>query len=157
MSRKHSFSAAVVLGMHDALVSLTGTIAGLTFAFTDRQPIIISAIIASIAAGLSMSASCYLAEKTAENPYALQMGVITGTSYITTSALLILPFYAITNTHHALVASFIVAILIIAGCNFFICRAHGRPFWRHAAEMLIICTCVSVASFIIGQIAERFI
>ncbi len=157
MTRKYSLSAAIVLGMHDALVSLTGTIAGLTFAFTDRQSIILSAIIASIAAGLSMSASCYLAEKTAENSHAFKMGITTGLAYITTSALLILPFLVIKNTHYALIGSFIVAALIIFGCNFCICRAHGRPFWRHALEMFLICACVSVAAFIIGQIAEYFI
>ena len=50
MTRKLKTAAAVVLGMHDALVSLTGTIGGLTFALADRRMIILSAIITSVAA-----------------------------------------------------------------------------------------------------------
>ena len=62
MTRKYSAAAAVVLGMHDALVSLTGMIGGLTFALAERRLIVLTAIIASVAAGLSMAASNYLAE-----------------------------------------------------------------------------------------------
>ena len=55
MVRKNNFNAAgaIVLGMHDALVSLTGLIAGLAVAMADRYYIILTAIIASITASLS--------------------------------------------------------------------------------------------------------
>ena len=63
MMRKNNFNSAgaIVLGMHDALVSLTGLIAGLAVAMADRYAIILTAIIASITASLSMAASNYLA------------------------------------------------------------------------------------------------
>ena len=62
MVRKDNFYAAgaIVLGMHDALVSLTGLIAGLAIAMADRHSIILTAIIASVTASLSMGASNYL-------------------------------------------------------------------------------------------------
>lgn len=144
-------SSAIVLGMHDALVSLTGMIGGLTFALVDRYYIITSAVIASVAAGLSMGASNYLAEKTDKNSNALQAGLLTGTAYIGTCILLLIPFFIVDNLKIALIWSFIIAIIIIFGCNFFICRAHNKPFWRHAIEMLVICTVVSIISFVIGQ------
>lgn len=144
-------SSAIVLGMHDALVSLTGMIGGLTFALVDRYYIITSAVIASVAAGLSMGASNYLAEKTDKNSNALQAGLLTGTAYIGTCILLLIPFFIVDNLKIALIWSFIIAIIIIFGCNFFICRAHNKPFWRHAIEMLVICTVVSIVSFVIGQ------
>ncbi len=154
MTRIYKSSAAVVLGMHDALVSLTGMIAGLTFALADRRMIILSAIIASVAAGLSMAASCYLAEKTNENPRALHAGATTGTAYLCTCAFLIFPFLIVANTHIALVLSFIMAVLIIFGCNWCIGHARGRQWWKHAIEMLVICTGVSVVSFAIGEFAQ---
>lgn len=154
MARKLKTAAAIVLGMHDALVSLTGMIAGLTFALADRRMIILSAVIASVAAGLSMAASCYLAEKTSENPYALRAGLMTGTAYLVTCAFLILPFLVVPNTHTALFMSFIMAVLIIFGCNWCIGRACARQWWKHAIEMLIICTGVSIVSFVIGETAQ---
>lgn len=151
MSKQYK-SSAVVLGMHDALVSLTGMIGGLTFSLANRYDIIVSAVIASVAAGLSMGASNYLAEKTDKNSNALQAGLLTGTAYIGTCILLLIPFFIVDNLKIALIWSFIIAIIIIFGCNLFICRAHNKPFWRHAIEMLVICTVVSIVSFVIGQV-----
>ena len=155
MTRKYSADAAVVLGMHDALVSLTGMIGGLTFALAERRLIVLTAIIASVAAGLSMAASNYLAEKTNGNPRALHAGAITGTAYLGTCAALIFPFIIVRNTYSALIMSFAMAVIIIFGCNFCICRRHGQPFWRHANEMLIICAGVSIISFVIGEVAKH--
>ncbi len=148
-------AAAVVLGMHDALVSLTGMIGGLTFALADRRMIILSAVIASVAAGLSMGASCYLAEKTNENPYAWRAGAITGASYLGTCAFLILPFLVVPNTHTALIMSFIMAVLVILGCNWCIGHVRGRRWGKHAIEMLVICAGVSIISFLIGVVAQH--
>ena len=92
MTRRYKSAAAIVLGMHDAIVSLTGMIAGLTFALADKKLIILSAVIASVSAGLSMGASCYLAEKTNDNPYAVHAGFTTSAAYMGTCIFLILPF-----------------------------------------------------------------
>lgn len=154
MTQRLKTAAAIVLGMHDALVSLTGMIGGLTFALADRRMIILSAVIASMAAGLSMAASCYLAEKTNENPHALRVGAMTGVAYLGTCAFLIWPFFVVLNTHTALVMSFVMAVLIIFGCNWCIGRACARPWWKHAIEMLLICAGVSIVSFAIGEFAQ---
>lgn len=155
MTRMNSKSAgAIVLGMHDALVSLTGMIGGLTFALANRQTIVLSAVIASVAAGLSMGASNYLAEKTNETPHPIQSGILTSAAYITTCIFLIMPYFIITNTYYALACCVFVAILIIVGCNWCIRHAHGHIWWKHALQMLAICAIVSVISFIIGEFAQ---
>lgn len=148
------YAGAIVLGMHDALVSLTGMIAGLTFALATRQNIILSAVIASAAAGLSMGASNYLAEKTNGNKYAILFGILTSLAYITTCVFLITPYFVINNTYNALLSSFAVALAIILLCNWCIRHAHGHSWWRHAIEMIIICTTVSIISFVIGDFAQ---
>lgn len=157
MTRRLRTAAAIVLGMHDALVSLTGMIGGLTFALAERSMIILSAIIASVAAGLSMGASCYLAEKTNDNPHALRAGTMTGVAYLGTCAFLILPFLAVSNTHTALIMSFIMAVVVIFACNWCIGHKCGRRWWRHALEMLVICAGVSIISFAIGEVAKHFL
>ena len=145
----------IVLGMHDALVSLTGLIAGLTFAGLNRKLIILSAIIASVSAGLSMSASCYLAEKTANNPYAFRAGIFTGCAYLGTCIGLLIPFFIIDDTKVAMNMSFCIVVAMIFGCNYCIHRATGRAFLRHAIEMLLICSAVSFVSFFIADFANR--
>ena len=53
----------MVLGLNDALVELTGTLAGLTFALANARLVALAGIITGIAATLSMAASNYLAER----------------------------------------------------------------------------------------------
>ena len=100
MAQQKKYASAIILGMHDALVSLTGLLAGLTFALTQKKLIILSAIIASVTAGLSMGASEYLAEKTNHNQYAWRAGIATGIVYMTTCVMLLIPFYILDNSLH---------------------------------------------------------
>lgn len=157
MRKKFKPAAPIVLGMHDAIVSLTGLIAGLTVALADRIVIIISAIIASVTAGLSMGASCYLAEKNNDNPYAVYAGATTSAAYMATCVCLILPFCFFQNTRVALWTSFAIAVAVILLCNLCIRNAHKRSFWRHTMEMLVICTVVSVVAFAIGEVAKHYL
>lgn len=157
MRKKHKYAPAIVLGMHDAIVSLSGLIAGLTLALADRKTIILSAIIASVAAGLSMGASCYLAEKTNNNPYAIRAGITTSAAYMGTCVFLIMPFFWFTNTYTALVFSFLMAVAVIIICNLCIRHTHKHSFWRHTIEMLIICTAVSIVAFAVGEVAKNLI
>lgn len=154
---KSNMTGAIVLGMHDALVSQTGIIAGLTFSLANRYIIIMTGIISAVAAGMSMAASNYLAHKTSENEYAITIGAVTGLTYLGASFLLIMPFFMTGNIRAAMTSSFVIAVIIIFICNFGICRVNGTRFWKHTIEMLIICAGVSVAAFIIGEWARRFI
>ena len=154
---KNNLMGAIVLGMHDALVSQTGIIAGLTFSLANRYIIIMTAIISAVAAGLSMAASNYLAQKTSKNNHAVTIGTVTGLAYLCTSFLLIIPFFVAMNIRAAMTSSFVIAIIIIFTCNMGICRINRTHFWKHAIEMLLICAGVSIAAFIIGEMARHFI
>ena len=154
---KSDIPAAIVLGMHDALVSQTGIIAGLAFSLANRYLIILTSIISAVAAGLSMAASNYLAHRTNDNKSASMVGAITGLTYLGTSFLLIIPFFMTANVRAAMTSAFIIAIITIFLCNWGICRVNGHKFWRHTIEMLIICATVSVIAFIIGEWARFFL
>ena len=58
----------MVLGMHDALVEITGIIAGLTFAVESRRVIVMTGAIAAVAASLSMAAANYMAQRADKKP-----------------------------------------------------------------------------------------
>ena len=157
--KKHTsnITGAVVLGMHDALVSQTGIIAGLTFSLANRYIIIMTGIISAVAAGLSMAASNYLAHKTSENEYAGALGAVTGLTYLAASFLLISPFFLTTNVRAAMTSSVVIAVIIIFICNMGVCRVNGTRFWKHTIEMLVICAGVSIAAFVIGEWARQLI
>ena len=144
---------AIILGMHDAIVSLTGLIAGLFFAFADANIIIVSCIISSITAALSMGAANYLATKSKNSENALQSAFYTGGAYMITCALLILPFFVFDEGETTLGATVFMAVLIIFVFNR--CCYRGRAFYRRFFEMLSICTVVSVVAFFIGEIASK--
>ena len=154
MQKQFDSKSAIILGMHDALVSLTGLIAGLYFAFTNTDIIVISCIISSITASLSMGAANYLAVKTVNRFHAIKAALYTASAYMTTCVLLIFPFFAIKNQGTAFIAVLITAIFIIYFFNkFFYSR---QNFYKHFFEMLIICTSVSLVAFGIGSIAKYF-
>ena len=153
MKNKFDPKPAIILGMHDAIVSLLGLIAGLYFAFTDTKIIIISCIIASITAALSMSAANYLAVKAENRDIALRAGFCTGMTYLATCAALILPLLVFRHQTIAIVSVFAIAILVIYSFNLTFYR--GRNFYRHFFEMLAVCTIISIVAFLIGEIAHH--
>lgn len=153
MAKDFDSKSSIILGMHDAIVSLTGLIAGLFFAFTDTNIIVISCILSSITASLSMGAANYLAVKSFNRKIALKSAMYTAGAYMITCVLLILPFFLIQNRTNALIFVFIVAVLIIFFFNRFF--YNGMRFYKHFFEMLAICTIVSIVAFFIGETARQ--
>lgn len=146
------YKGSIILGMHDAIVSLTGLIAGLFFAFTDTKIIVLSCIISSVTASLSMGAANYLAVKTTNKKHALGAACATGCTYMITCLLLILPFFVFYNKNTAILFVLIVSILIIYLFNMIFYKK--QQFYKHFFEMLTICLCVSILAFIIGNFAK---
>lgn len=149
MKKTFDFKGSIILGMHDAIVSLTGLIAGLYFALATTKIIVLSCIISSITASLSMGAANYLAVKTENKKYALRAALLTGFSYMATCVLLILPFFIFYMQSIAILFVFIITIFIIYLFNAIFYE--GEQFYKHFFEMLTICTCVSFIAFLIGN------
>ena len=155
MAKDFDYRGAMILGMHDAIVSLTGLIAGLGLAFSDREVIILSCIISSITASLSMGAANYLAVKATNREHALCAAFYTASAYMLTCVILILPFFVFINRTAALLSVGVLVILIIYLFNLIFFR-HNR-FYKHFYEMLIICLSVSLVAFLIGLGAKHFL
>ncbi len=153
--RDFDFAGSVVLGMHDALVSLMGLIVGLTVAMADCYTIILTSIIASITASLSMAASNYLAMRAGHSKYAVASALYTGVAYMVTCVGLILPFFVFDNRWVSLVAMFAIAVVQIFGFNYYLGHRRHAPYVHNFLEMLMVCAGVSVAAFLIGVFAQR--
>lgn len=147
------YVGSVVLGLNDALVEFTGTLAGLTFALQNSQVIAMAGLITGVAASLSMGASEYLSQKSSEgsqNPG--KAALYTGTAYIFTVFLLVLPFLVFSNPYVALPITLGFAILVIFFFTFYISIAKDLPFVRRFLEMVAISMGIAGISFVIGLV-----
>lgn len=145
------YAGSVVLGLNDALVELTGALAGLTLALQDVKLIALSGLITGIAASMSMAASEYLStrsEKTNKHP--VRAAIYTGIAYITTVTLLVLPYLLFKNYYLDLGIALTTAVIIIAVFNYYISVAKGESFKERFLEMAGLSLSVATFSFIIG-------
>lgn len=150
------YAGSVVLGLNDALVELTGALAGLTLAFQDVKIISLSGLVTGIAASLSMAASEYLStgsEDTEKNP--VRAAIYTGIAYVVTVALLILPFLLLHNAYIALAISITTSVAIIALFNFYISVAKDLPFGKRFLEMAGLSLGVATFSFLVGYVLSN--
>jgi VIT1/CCC1 family predicted Fe2+/Mn2+ transporter len=146
-----SYVGSVVLGLNDALVELTGTLAGLSFALQNTRLIAMVGLITGIAASLSMAASEYLSKKSeGEQSRALRSSLYTGIAYIGTVVLLVVPFFLIPLYQIALVITLAAGMLIILVFTFYISVAKDYPFFHRFLEMAAISLGVAFFSFLIG-------
>jgi len=152
------YAGSVVLGLNDALVELTGALAGLTLALQDVKLIALSGLITGIAASMSMAASEYLSTSSEEtDKHPVRAAIYTGIAYVITVALLILPYLLLENYILCLVISLTTAVLIIAVFNYYISVAKGENFRRRFTEMASLSLGVALFSFIIGYFIRQWL
>ncbi len=145
------YIGSVVLGLNDALVELTGALAGLTFALQNTRLIALTGAITGIAGAMSMAASEYLSTKTeAASQQPLKAAFYTGITYVTTVVLLIAPYLVLQNYYVSLACTLTAVVLIIAFFNFYISVAMDQPFKRRFAEMAGISLGIAGLSFLFG-------
>lgn len=152
------YSGSIVLGLNDALVELSGTLAGLTLAFQNTRMIALSGLITGIAAALSMAASEYLSvktEKSTKEP--LKSAVYTGIAYIVTVALLILPYLVFGNYFVSLAVMMTTVFAIIAFFSFYMSVLRDEKFSKHFFSMAAISVGVALISFLFGYVIKNFI
>lgn len=152
-----NYMGSIVLGLNDALVELTGALAGYTFAIQNSRIIALIGLITGISASFSMAASEFLSKKQEKEENALKSSIYTGIAYITTVSLLILPFLFLPNHFLNLGLSVLMAILIILGFNFYISVAKDLPFKKRFLEMAGISLGVTAISFGIGWAVRTFL
>lgn len=153
------YVGSMVLGMNDALVELTGSLAGFTFAMQNTKLIALSGLIMGISATFSMASSEFLAAKSEGRTDALKSCSYTGIAYLITVALLILPYLLFDNSGYmyALFSMIGVVVLIIAGFTYYISVAQGEKFKPRFLEMCGISIGVAVISFGVGILAKHFL
>ena len=155
---RFEYASSIVLGLNDALVELTGALAGLTLALQNGKIIAVIGLITGIAASMSMAASGYLSSKEeAISKSPKKSALYTGIAYVITVILLVFPYIVFKNVYFALILTLVISILIIAGYTFYITTAKSQNFSKRFIEMAAISLTVAVISFIIGYLLRKFI
>jgi VIT1/CCC1 family predicted Fe2+/Mn2+ transporter len=151
------FTGDVILGMNDALVELTGSLAGYTLAMQNSRIIAMAGLITGVSATLSMAGSGYLSSREEDSKNAVKSTVIIGLSYFVTVVLLIIPYLLFPAAAYlwALAATILIALLIIAGFNYYLSVAKDRPFQRGFWSMAAISLGVAVISFAVGFLVKH--
>lgn len=144
------YVGSVVLGLNDALVELTGALAGFTLALSDNKIISLVGLVTGISAAMSMAASDYLASKAEGDPRAKKSAAYTGVAYIFTVAFLIMPYLLLASPIYALICTLLIAVLIIFSFNFYISVAKDLNFKARFLEMTFISLGVATFSFFVG-------
>ena len=151
------YVGSMILGVNDALVELTGALAGFTLALQNTRLIAVIGLITGIAASLSMAASEYLSTKAeSQDKDPLKASIYTGVMYLVTVILLVLPYYLFPNVYAALATTLLIAILIILFFTFYISVAQDLPFKKRFSEMAGISMGVSALTFGIGFLVKKF-
>ena len=153
------YVGSMVLGLNDALVELTGSLAGFAFALQNTRLIALSGLIVGISATFSMASSEFLAARSEGRTDALKSCSYTGIAYLLTVIALIAPYLIFPTAQFipALFCMLIVVILIIAGFTYYTSVAQDQPFKNRFLEMALISISVAVLSFIVGILAKKFL
>lgn len=153
------YVGSMVLGLSDALVELTGTLAGLSFAMQNTRLIALSGLITGIAASLSMASSEYLSAKSDGHKNPLKSAMYTGIMYVCAVVLLVLPYLLYPETLYlaALFTMLGTVILVIFVFTYYISVAKDYPFRKRFLEMAGISLGVAALSFVIGILVKQFL
>jgi VIT1/CCC1 family predicted Fe2+/Mn2+ transporter len=155
---------SIVLGLNDALVELTGALAGFTFAIGETSKIAKLGFITGLAAAMSMAASAFLSARADaeasrsedESPEgsnsAIKSAMYTGIAYIITVFILTGPYVLLSNATVALATMLLCAFGIIAFFNYYLSIAKGTSFFKGFSVMAGISTIVALISYGFGYI-----
>ena len=153
------YVGSMVLGLNDALVELTGSLAGFAFALQNTRLIALSGLIVGISATFSMASSEFLAARSEGRTDALKSCSYTGIAYLLTVIALIAPYLIFPTGQYipALLCMLGVVIAIIAGFTYYTSVAQDQPFKNRFLEMALISVSVAVVSFVVGILAKTFL
>ncbi len=154
---KLNYMGSVVLGLNDALVELTGAMAGFTLALREPSLIALIGSITGISAALSMASSEYLSTRMdTDSKHAFRASLYTGSAYFITVVLLILPYILFSNVFLSLSVMLATAICIIAVFNYYYAVVKDEKFSSRFYEMAFLSLGVAAISFTIGFLLRLF-
>jgi VIT1/CCC1 family predicted Fe2+/Mn2+ transporter len=145
------YLGSVVLGLNDALIELTGSLAGFSLALQKAALVGVVGLIMGVSASLSMGASQYLSTQHEDAGKApARSAVYTGIAYLITVILLVTPYLLQLDVYEALGIALALAMGVIIVFSYYVSVARDQPFGKRLTEMVVVTFGVAAVSFIIG-------
>lgn len=150
-----NYSSDIVRGMNVAIVEITGALAGLTFAFQNKELVVGTVIIIGIIMSLSVMSTEYLAAKAAFHITSpLKSLVYAGIANIFTIFILLLPYFLFRNIYVSLAVTIGAAVIIIYVFAFYIAVVRGISIKKRFLGMALISLGITALAFGIGLLAR---
>ena len=140
----------VVLGLADALVEITGIHAGSLGIYNKTEIAGLAGVIAGAAASLAMASAAFAQAKQGFQGSARLSAIYTGISYFITAIILAAPYFVTPSMIYALMASLILAVVILALTTYYSTVISGKPFFRDFLVILLIMFGVTIALYFFG-------
>jgi VIT1/CCC1 family predicted Fe2+/Mn2+ transporter len=150
------YTGSIILGLNDALVELTGVLAGFTLALQQTRIVAIAGLITGVAASLSMGGSEYLSTKDEGGKNPVKASLLTGAAYALTVMLLILPYFVFNNPFLAFLVTISFVLLIVSVFTFYVAVAKNLSFKKRFLEMATISLGVAVINFMVGLLVRKY-
>lgn len=144
------YIGSMILGVNDAIVELTGALAGLTLALQNTILVGVAAFITGVAAALSMGASEYLRQKSEMHLKPLKAALYTGIAYLLSVLFLVSPYFILSNSLYALALTLLNAIIIIGVFTSYISITRDLGFRRQFTEMALLSLSIAFLTFLMG-------
>ena len=148
------FLGSMVLGVNDGLIELTGALVGFAVALQRPVQAGLFGAVTGIAATLSMAASAYMQARHEEGRDPKKAAAYTGCSYLVVVALLVLPFFLLSNIHAALGVMGGEILFLIAAFAGYGAVLFDRSFTRQFIEMAAFSIGVAVLAYFIGSLVR---
>lgn len=145
------YMSALVLGMADAIIEITGTHAG---ALGTTSSTIITGVVGLVvgsSAAISMASASYLQTKHETGKSPIAAALITGFGYVVAAALMSLPFFLMENILAAFAASVAVSVLLALAFTFQGSVYTGSDFRREFAQTIGLLLGVAALAYFMGD------
>lgn len=154
---KTSQLPAIVLGINDSLIELTGALVGLSFALNRNRLVALAGLITGVAASLSMAASAFMHARQEKDSAAAEVGIYTGVSYLIVVILLVSPYFLFDRLTLSLLVMMAIALAIIVLMSWYSAVHNRKSFWSEFGIMLVFSLGVAIISFLISKLLQRLI
>ncbi|MEL9990320.1 MAG: VIT1/CCC1 family protein [Thermoproteus sp.] len=146
------YMSALVLGMADAIIEITGTHAGALGTTSSTLITGVVGLVVGVSAAISMASASYLQTKHEVGKSPTVAAVVTGVGYVVAASLMSLPYFLVDNIVLAFAASLLVSILLALMFTYQGSVYTDAEFLREFAQTVGLLLGVAALAYIMGDL-----
>jgi len=146
------YMGAIVMGLNDAIVEITGAIAGFALGLQNTTLIALAGLITGVAGALSMASSEFLEKQSESGHNPVKAAGYTGGMYFITALILVSSYLVLSDYLVALVVMLVLAFIIIVFFSLYSTFLFDQKLRSRLPPMLAMSFGVAFISFLIGSL-----